>query len=88
MEEYKVIAATTLTESDQQLYQNSYGAIVKTILFHPNNPEITKATLSFDGVAFDFELSNGTTVINTPIMTKSIKASGKDVKIHITGLQL
>ena len=88
MEEYKVISATTLTGVEQQIYQNSYGAIIKTILLYANGSENTKATLSFDGVAFDFDLTGDTKVISTPVFTKVIKASGSGVNIHITGLQL
>lgn len=88
MEEYKVISATTLTGVEQQIYQNSYGAIIKTILLYANGSESTKATLSFDGVAFNFDLTGDTKVISTPIFAKVIKASGNGVNIHITGLQL
>ena len=56
MEEYKIIKATTLIASEQTLYSNTSGAIVKTIVLQSTNPEITKATLSFDGVSFNFEL--------------------------------
>lgn len=88
MEEYKVIKATTLTASEQTLYTNASGALVKTIVLQSKNPEITKATLSFDGVAFNFELGTDVTKFDGPIMTKVIKGSGKGVNIHITGLQL
>ena len=88
MEEYKVISSTTLTEVEQQIYQNSYGVIIKTILLHANGSENAKATLSFDGVAFNFDLTSDTKVISTPIFAKVIKASGNGVNIHITGLQL
>ena len=82
MEEYKIIKATTLTESEQTLYSNTSGAVVKT------NPTTTKATLSFDGVAFNFELGSDVTKFEGPVMTKAIKGSGNGVNVHITGLQL
>ena len=88
MEEYKIIKATTLTEAEQTLYSNSSGVIVKTIVLQSTNPEITKATLSFDGVAFNFELGSDVTKFEGPIMTKAIKGSGDGVNVHITGLQL
>ena len=88
MEEYVTINALTMSSSAETIYSNSKGAIVKTILLHPTNSDVKKATLLFDGVAFDFELLNGTTIINTPILAKSIKGSGQGVNIHITGLQL
>ena len=88
MEEYKIIKATTLTEAEQTLYSNSSGVIVKTIVLQSTNPTIIKATLSFDGVAFNFELGSDVTKFEGPIMTKAIKGSGDGVNVHITGLQL
>ncbi len=88
MEEYKIIKATTLTEAEQTLYSNSSGVIVKTIVLQSTNPTTTKATLSFDGVAFNFELGSDVTKFEGPIMTKAIKGSGDGVNVHITGLQL
>ena len=88
MEEYKIIKATTLTESEQTLYSNTSGSVVKTIVLQSTNPTITKATLSFDGVAFNFELGSDVTKFEGPIMTKAIKGSGNGVNVHITGLQL
>ncbi len=88
MEEYKIIKATTLTEAEQTLYSNSSGVIVKTIVLQSTNPTTTKATLSFDGVAFNFELGSDVTKFEGPIMTKAIKGSGNGVNVHITGLQL
>ena len=86
MEEYKIIKATTLTEAEQTLYSNSSGVIVKTIVLQSTNPTTTKATLSFDGVAFNFELGSDVTKFEGPIMTKAIKGSGNGVNVHITGL--
>lgn len=88
MEEYKIIKATTLTEAEQTLYSNSSGVIVKSIVLQSTNPTTTKATLSFDGVAFNFELGSDVTKFEGPIMTKAIKGSGNGVNVHITGLQL
>ena len=88
MEEYKIIKATTLTEAEQTLYSNTSGAVVKTIVLQSTNPTIKKATLSFDGVAFNFELGSDVTKFEGPIMTKAIKGSGDGVNVHITGLQL
>ena len=89
MEEFAIIANQTLANEEKVIYSNSRGAVIKTILlFNSNNVE-TKATLTFDGVAFNYALStNDTYIINSPIMTKEIKAIGEGVNIHITGLQL
>ena len=89
MEEFAIIANQTLTNEEEVIYSNSRGAVVKTILlFNSNNGE-TKATLTFDGVAFKYLLTPGdTNVINSPIMTKEVRAMGEGVNVHITGLQL
>ena len=89
MEEFAIIANQTLANEEEVIYSNNRGAVIKTILlFNSNNGE-TKATLTFDGVAFNYALSiDETHIINSPIMTKEIKAVGEGVNIHITGLQL
>ncbi len=86
MEEYKLIAAT-LTDTEQTIYANSNGMIIKSILLQSTTTN-KKATLIIDGVAFNFNLNEDTTIISTPIMTKSIKASGTGINLHITALQL
>ena len=86
MEDYKTIA-TTLTDTEQTIYNNSSGMIIKSILLRATTTN-KKATLTFDGVAFNFNLNEDTTIISTPIMTKNIKASGTGINLHITALQL
>ncbi len=88
MEEYITVAATNLTTTEKNLYTDSKGAIVKTILLNNTNQTITEATLTFDGVAFNFKLDLGTTVIEGPILTKNLSGLGDGVNVHITGLQL
>ncbi len=86
MEEYKLIVAT-LNDTEQTIYTNSNGMIVKSILLQATTTN-KKATLIIDGVAFNFNLNEDATIISTPIMTKSIKASGTGINLHITALQL
>lgn len=86
MEDYKTIA-TTLTDTEQTIYNNSSGMIIKSILLQATATN-KHATLQLDGVAFNFNLNEDTTIISTPIMTKSIKASGTGINLHITALQL
>ncbi len=86
MEEYKIIA-TTLTDTERTIYANSNGMIIKSILLQATATN-KQATLKFDGVAFNFNLNEDTTIISTPIMTKNIKASGTGINLHITALQL
>lgn len=87
--EEKRLVAKTLTASEESLYNNSAGAIVKTILLHNSNSEDKEVTLNFDGVTFLFTLnSKETKIINSPVITNSIKATGAGVNIHISGIQL
>ena len=87
--EEKRLAAKTLTDSEESLYNNSAGAIVKTILLHNSNSEEKEVTLKLDGVAFLFALkSKETKIISSPLVTNSIRASGAGVNIHISGIQL
>ena len=53
----KRIAAKTLTDTEESLYTNSAGAIVKTILLHNSNATEKEVTLNIDGVTFLFKLS-------------------------------
>ena len=83
------IAAKTLVDTEESLYNNSNGAIVKTILLHNSNSENKEVTLNFDGVTFLFNInSKETRIINSPIITNSIKAIGEGINIHISGIQL
>lgn len=85
----KRLAAKTLTDNEESLYNNSDGAIVKTILLHNSNNAEKEVTLKLDGVAFLFALnSKETKILSSPLVTNSIKASGAGINIHISGIQL
>ena len=87
--EEKRLAAKTLSDSEESLYDNSSGAIVKTILLYNLNDSQKEVTLKLDGVAFLFALnSKETKILSTPIVTNSIVAKGAVVNIHISGIQL
>lgn len=86
MEEYVIVANQTLATEEKVIYSNNKGVVVKTILLSSSSQ--TEVTLTFDGVSFPFSVQKETTTITTPILTKEIKASGNNVKLHITGLQL
>ena len=89
MEEYKRIAATTLTANETTLYTDSKGAIVKTILMHNTTSAEAEITLSIDSVIFIFKIAAKETVIaDKVILTNSLKAKGNGVNIHISGIQL
>lgn len=86
--EEKRLAAKILTDNEESLYNNSAGAIVKTILLHNSNSEQKEVTLKLDGVAFLFTLnSKETKILSTPIVTNSIVAKGAAINIHISGIQ-
>ncbi len=88
MEEIR-IAAKTLTDNEESLYNSSAGAIVKTILLYNPNDSQKEVTLKLDSVAFLFTLnSKETKILSTPIVTNSIVAKGAIVNIHISGIQL
>lgn len=85
----KRIAAKTLTDTEESLYTNSAGAIVKTILLHNSNATEKEVTLNIDGVTFLFRLSTKETkILNSPLVVNLFKAKGAGINIHISGIQL
>lgn len=89
MEDYKRIAATTLTASATTLYTDSKGAIVKTILMHNTTLSEVDVTLSLDGVIFIFKIAaKETMMVDKAILINNLKAKGNGVNIHISGIQL
>ena len=89
MEDYKRIAATTLTASETTLYTDSKGAIVKTILMHNTTSAEVEVTLSIDSVIFIFKIAaKETIIVDKAILTNTLKAKGNGVNIHISGIQL
>lgn len=89
MEEFKIITNRTLGNSEVQLYSDTNGAIVKSILLSNSKSNEVEATLTIDSVAFKFKLAAGETkIINSVIMMKNLKATGDGLGIHITALQL
>lgn len=83
------IAAKSLGAEEEVLYANSEGAIIKTIMMYNSTETEREVTLNLDSVTFSFKLiSNETRIINAPLVTNSIKASGEGVNIHISGIQL
>lgn len=88
MEEIRIVAKS-LTDNEESLYDNSSGAIIKTILLHNSNSEEKEVALKLDGVAFLFVLnSKETKILSSPLVSNSIKGSGAGVNIHISGIQL
>ena len=89
MEQFIIVTNRLLTSETTNLYSNNSGVVVKTVLLFNQKEDTTKATLFFDGIAFDYTLPpKDTYIISSPILTKEIKAVGESVNIHITGLQL
>lgn len=89
MEEYKRIAAVTLSDVETTLYTDSKGAIVKTILMHNTTSAEVDVTLSIDSVIFIFKISaKETLIVDKVILLNTLKARGNGVNIHISGIQL
>ena len=89
MEDYKRIAATTLTATETTLYTDSKGAIIKTILMHNTTSAEVEVTLSIDSVIFIFKIgSKETIILDKTILTNNLKAKGNGVNIHISAIQL
>lgn len=83
------ICATSLTTTEQDLYSNTDGAIVTTIIMYNPNSESTEVTLNFDGVAFLFTLSSKETkIMDSHFVVNSLKATGNLINIHISGIQM
>ena len=90
MEEFARLAAGSLTVDDEvEIYSNTNGAIVKTIMLYNSNTEVKEITLNLDGVIFSFSLnSKETKIISESIVTNLIKITGNGINIHISGIQL
>lgn len=89
MEEIIRISATTLTDTEQTLYTNSNGAIIKTILLYNSNTAEKEISLKFDNIEFKFKLATGETkIIDSPVVSNFIMATGLGVNVHISGIQL
>ena len=89
MEDYKRIAAVTLSNTETTLYTNDKGAILKTILMHNTTSAEVEVTLSIDSVIFIFKIAaKETVIVDKVILTNLLKAKGNGVNIHISGIQL
>ena len=91
MEEFARLAAGSLTVDDEvEVYSNTNGAIVKTIMLYNSNTEVKETTLNLDGVILvSFSLnSKETKIISESIVTNLIKITGNGINIHISGIQL
>lgn len=89
MEKIIRLSSKKLNASEEILYTNINGAVVKSILLFNNNNSDKEVTLKLDSVTFLFKLAaNETKIIDTPIVTNLIEASGENINIHISGIQL
>ena len=87
MEEFIILANKKLSVQEENIYSNSKGAIIKTIMLH-NTSAKSEATLKFDSVAFKFVLeADETKILDNIIFTKKLDAKGSGINIHITALQ-
>lgn len=89
MEEVIRIVATTLTDTEKELYSNLNGAIIKTIALNNTNESDKEVTLKIDGVTFFIPLqAKETKFLNSIMLVNSLKGIGNGINIHITGIQL
>lgn len=89
MEDIKRFAAVKLTATSTSLYNNSTGAIIKTIALNNTTTQDIEATLNIDGVAFIIPVkTKETKFLNSTMVVNSLSASGEGVNIHVSGIQL
>jgi|GEM_PF-6412488 len=89
MDEIVRLAATALTDTEQTLYSNINGAVVKTIILYNSNTTEKELSLKLDSIEFKFKLATGETkVLDSPVVSNLIKATGLGINIHISGIQL
>ncbi|MDU2489630.1 MAG: hypothetical protein E7D27_03415 [Clostridium celatum] len=89
MDEIIRIKAGSLSDAEEQIYNNVNGAVIKTIILYNNNESKKEVTLNIDGVAFLISLeSKETRIINNSIKVNLLKVKGEGVNAHITAVQL
>ena len=90
MEEFaRLVAGSITVDEEVEVYSNTNGAIVKTIILYNSNADAKEITLNLDGVIFSFSLnSKETKIISESIVTNLIKVTGNGINIHISGIQL
>lgn len=89
MDEIIRIKAGTLSDAEEQIYNDVNGAVIKTIILYNNNDSKKEVTLNIDGVAFLISLeSKETRIINNSIKVNLLKVKGEGVNVHITAIQL
>ena len=90
MEEFARLVAGSITVNEEvEVYSNTNGAIVKTIMLYNSSADAKEITLNLDGVIFSFSLnSKETKIISESIVTNLIKVTGNGINIHISGIQL
>jgi len=89
LEQIVRIKAITLTATEQTLYTNANGAVVRTIMLYNTNTTDTEITLNLDGVIFLFKLATKETkILDIHVVSNLIKATGLGINIHISGIQM
>lgn len=89
MDEIIRIKAGTLSDIEEEIYNNSNGAVIKTIMLYNNNESEKEVTLNIDSVTFSILLQpKETRIITNSIKVNLLKAKGQGFNIHITGIQL
>lgn len=83
------VVATTLTATEQSLYNNTPGVVITKVIMYNSNTTATTATLSFDSVIFLFNLAVGETkILDLYSLVNDLKATGDKINIHVSGIQM
>lgn len=89
MEEIIRIAAASLTDTETELYNDTNEVIIKTIMLYNSNTDEKEASIKLDNIEFKFKLATGETkIIDSPVVSNLIAATGLGINIHISGIQL
>lgn len=90
MEDISKLVSTTLTALEAVLYNNTAGAIVRTVVLYNANATAKEVTIKLDNlIIYKLNLAaEETKAIADVVVTNNIKAVGEGVNIHISGIQL
>ncbi len=86
MESFSVIYAGNLTSTDQVIFDNPSGCIVKNFMIYHQQNQPGRLKVSFDEVDFFMDLqANEMKRVDILPFTKKIIASGEGINIHLSG---
>lgn len=87
MENFSVIYTGILTNTDQVMFDNPSGCIVKNFMVYNQQNQPGRLKVSFDTVDFFMDLqANEMKRVDILPFTKKIIASGEGINVHLSGL--